>query len=84
MDLRPGAIPPEGVTDSEAALAATIFRIRGTLFRALVELEKTPKPWPNNVKAARNAMLAGLNWSQGEWNAVPASIREAGIQASQN
>ena len=79
MDLPPGATPPEGVSETEAAIAASFFRIRGILFRVLGELEKTPKPWPNNVKAARNACLKALTISQEEWNALPQALRTAAV-----
>lgn len=69
--------PQDGVTECEVALATTIYRIRGAVFRAIGELEKTKKPWPDNVRKARNALLVAQNYSFQEWKNVPQEIRQA-------
>lgn len=67
--------PQDGVLDVSVALATTIYRARGLVFSALVELEKTPKPWPDNVRKARNKLLVVQNYTFKEWHNVPKEIQ---------
>lgn len=78
MELPRGGTSPDEVGDpSMLALIRASFVTNGIVFRALVELGKTPKPWPQNVKRARNALLALQTHNLEAYRAIPASLREA-------
>lgn len=76
MDLRPGPHPPEGDTSILALVSAT-YVANGILFRALVELKKTPKPWPTNIKRGINALAVALAGQRRAYLATPQALREA-------
>jgi len=79
MVLKPDGFPAAGGTEPGDAVP-TIFVARGIIFRALVELEKTPKPWPNSVVKARLLVAQAQGILFDSWRTQSAEIRETTIQ----
>lgn len=75
MDLPPVGQPRTKFGGYETELARTLFVLRGLLFRAKLELEGTPKPWPNKVKQARFILAQAKGIAHDAYEALPADLR---------
>jgi len=75
----PGTPHDSGFWDVE--VARLTYRFRGILFRALGELEKTPKPWPDNIRKSRNALLKVHTGLKEKWDAFPQEIRQQAVRS---
>lgn len=75
MDLPPVGQPRMKFGGYESELARTLFVLRGLLFRAKVELERTPKPWPNKVREARFILAQAKGIAHDAYEALPSDLR---------
>lgn len=84
MDLPGEANYP---TESEFSVLAQVrflLEQNGRLFSIANDLSKTPKPWPANVRRARNTALVALGKGIHAYKAIPAYLREAAGLAAEN
>lgn len=77
MDLPPvGHTPTQSDLDA-LVLARTIFHVRGILFRASVQLEGTPKPWPDRTRKVRALVAQAKGMLHDAFEALPPQYRTA-------
>jgi len=79
MVLPRRGIPHDSGFWNSVEAARLTYQLRGVMWRVIVELEKTPKPWPDNVRKARNAALKAQTMTKEYWDAFPQEIRHEAV-----
>lgn len=79
MDLPAPGTPPERMEGSILRALALHFVANGITFRALMELEHTPKPWSPQVRSARRLFMQASGIRRDAWEELSDALQKAVI-----